>query len=877
MNPPNLILSPEPRGAVWNRAERDSCADRRTRRAGAAAPGNAVPWHRSVARRGLPRAVGLSSDPQFDSIPQEEGFPRRAQQAAPSAKRWQATALQTAPRLFALAAVLLTSTTLAFAQEPNHDDPAAELASFKVAPGFQVSLFASEKDGIIKPIAERFDRLGRLWVIGSTTYPQIQPGEVPNDYVKIVEDTDGDGKADKVTTFADGLLIPTGLEVDPDARGCWVSEGTKLWHLRDEDGDGKADKKEIVLRGFGTGDNHQNINSFRWSPGGELLMSQGLHGFARVETPEGIVKLDEAGYYRFQPKRQHLEAYWGGPADPQNPWGFVWDDWGALFVQAGNNGGLFDALPSAFVGGVAKRPPSIWENARGRKCSNPAFVGTAHFPPDWQGALIVPGYINNAVWTLRLTPNGSSWTARDSEPLITSTHGSFRPMGAEFAPDGSLYLIDWYNPIIGHYQASFRHPDRDKVHGRIWRVTAKDRPLVKPPEFLKKGYEAPVTDILAGLESDERFVREHARRLLGTMLAEKAIPAVYQWAKAKGTDRAWFDALCVHQWQDAPDEELLRVVTHAKEPRLQAYAAEVLVSWATRIDQFRANNPADSAPRLESQHASLTELSDRENLRVRLAAFVAAGNAIAKGAPAVARGLSWLNADGPKRDDAYILYAREQVLSRLRDAAPEVLANAVQNDPELRGLLNILAKPEANVATKADPKLAAMVADAVKQPLGSGHTTPESIAALAAETRTQGDAKRGHDIFRRAELACTACHRIGNEGGQIGPDLTNVGSAQPIDFIIGAVLEPQREIKEGFETLEIRTTDGRTFTGFRRPANPGEVSILDAATQREVHLKKSEVAGEKTLGSLMPTGLLDKLPRADQRDLFRYLSELGKQ
>src|SRR5687767_306833 len=166
----------------------------------------------------------------------------------------------------------------------KHDnDPASELASFKVAEGFEVGLFASEKDGIVNPIASRFDRFGRLWVIGSITYPQIKPGEEPNDYVRVLEDTDGDGKADKSTVFADKLMIPTGLEVDGDGKGCWVGEGTKLWHMRDTDGDGKADQREVVLRGFGTGDNHQNLNSFRWSPGGELYFSQGLHAFSRVE------------------------------------------------------------------------------------------------------------------------------------------------------------------------------------------------------------------------------------------------------------------------------------------------------------------------------------------------------------------------------------------------------------------------------------------------------------------------------------------------------------------------------------------------------------------------------------------------------------------
>src|SRR3989454_11359198 len=161
------------------------------------------------------------------------------------------------------------------------DDPAAELASFQVADGFAVNLFASELDGVIKPIQMRFDARGRLWVIGSTVYPQIEPGQVPNDKVLILEDTDGDGRCDKTTVFADGLMIPTGLELGNG--GAYVGQGTELLFLKDTDGDGKADERRVVFRGFGTADAHQTINSFRWGPGGELWMCQGLHVRSRIE------------------------------------------------------------------------------------------------------------------------------------------------------------------------------------------------------------------------------------------------------------------------------------------------------------------------------------------------------------------------------------------------------------------------------------------------------------------------------------------------------------------------------------------------------------------------------------------------------------------
>ena len=170
---------------------------------------------------------------------------------------------------------LMTAVSIAtFAAEPDPNDPATELASFKVADGFEVNLFASELDGVPKPIQIRFDPRGRMYVATSTVYPQLKPGQKPDDKIVVLEDTDGDGRADKSTVLADGLLIPTGIELFNG--GLFVGNATELLHLVDTDGDGKADQRQVVLRGFGTGDAHQTINSFTWSPGGELFFSQGL-------------------------------------------------------------------------------------------------------------------------------------------------------------------------------------------------------------------------------------------------------------------------------------------------------------------------------------------------------------------------------------------------------------------------------------------------------------------------------------------------------------------------------------------------------------------------------------------------------------------------
>jgi len=194
---------------------------------------------------------------------------------------------------------------------------AAELASFEIADGYEVSLFASEEDGIANPIAMRWGPRGRLWVLCSLVYPQIVPTAAPADKLFILEDTDHDGRSDKTSVFADGLDMPTGFALGNG--GVYLGEGDDLIFLQDTDGDDQADSRELILSGFGTGDTHQNINSFTWSPGGELLFCQGLHNFARVETPWGIVRMDEHGVWRLRPKRRQLHAFRGGSG--QNPWG----------------------------------------------------------------------------------------------------------------------------------------------------------------------------------------------------------------------------------------------------------------------------------------------------------------------------------------------------------------------------------------------------------------------------------------------------------------------------------------------------------------------------------------------------------------------------
>ena len=1002
--------------------------------------------------------------------------------------------------IFGFAFVAFVASVTSAQTEPDPNDPAAELASFHLPEGFEANLFASEKDGVVKPIQMRWDARGRLWVLGSTTYPQLKPGEEPRDKIVILEDTNHDGRADKTTVFAEGLMIPTGLELGDG--GAYVGEGTKLLFLKDTDGDGRADEKRVVLRGFGTGDNHQNINSFRWSPGGELFFSQGLHGFARVETPYGIVGLDEAGLWRLRPRELRLDPFYGGSADPQNPWGFAWTEWGMPLVVAGNNGGVSFPLPEMIRGRKIGARQNIWVNARGRKSSGPEILHSAHLPPEWQGVLLTGGYINNAVWALKIEDDGAGFRMTDMPPFMTSTHGSFRPVDVKLGPDGAIYLCDWYNLIIGHYQASFRHPDRDKAHGRIWRITYKGRPLNQPPRIAS----ASVAELLENLRSTDTWTLYQTKRELGERPTAEVIAALEKWiapflsweVRDAATERALFQALGVYEWHESPNRKLLAKLLQATSPDVRAYAAGVAARWADRLTTPDAlvrlmplvadENPRvrlaavvalANIPRAESLPLALralergadgfTELALRQAVyalkphwlpalksghlgiegKPALLAFLAkadatedtlgalrglvfknqtqppfhlaseiplaaqpllvvmagvgtpddlaglltpfhfadatagepacdaalrdvlgavaencasrklrpagdveaavrrlwssaqpgahagaallagglkieamrtplsegAMNAPAEIRPFVIRGYAELGgAEVPgrlaelaaKQHPFNVREAAVRGLSRIAlSRAAEVVAASLAHetdDAHIRALCIAIfdrnggadalaaalknSKPTALLARRVldvlnnSGQARPVVADVLRGLAGLDSSLPAGdpafVQALVAEVREKGDAKRGREIFRRAELACTGCHRIGDEGGTIGPALDAIGSGQPVDFIIGAVLQPQKEIKEGYEAMEVTTKDGRVISGYR-VSDEGNLVIRDIATGGQTRLAREEIASRKLTGSLMPTGLVDRLSREDLRDLFRYLSGLGKE
>ena len=150
------------------------------------------------------------------------------------------------------------------------------------------------------------------------------------------------------------------------------------------------------------------------------------------------------------------------------------------------------------------------------------------------------------------------------------------------------------------------------------------------------------------------------------------------------------------------------------------------------------------------------------------------------------------------------------------------------------------------------------------------------LAAFTKEIRSQGDARHGAEVFRRAELGCTACHAVNGQGGHIGPELSALGAAQPVDFIIGAILDPQKEVKEGYSSISVTTKEGEEYQGYQVRETTDELVLKDVLENKEIRLRRDNIREKRQNGSVMPGGLADLLTRAEFRDLVRFLSELGK-
>ena len=488
------------------------------------------------------------------------------------------------------------------------------LDKFTVAPGYKIDLFASEVEfpDLANPVQISFDNKGRLWVAVMPTYPHWKPGDPkPNDKLIILEDTNNDGKADKQTTFADGLQLPLGFELAPE--GIYLSQGTNFMLLKDTNGDDKCDSKEILLSGFDDHDTHHAHHAYTTDASGSIYMGQGVFLANDIETSYGTVRGTNGGFFRYDTKKKKLDRI--AQLSIPNPWGIAFDDWGQVFYAETSGPDVTWMTPGTVKSRYGEATPTptsiIEEKHRVRPTSGLEFVSSRHFPDEVQGDML----INNTIGFLgtkqhKMMDAGTGYSTQHRQDLVRSSDVNYRPVDLEFAPDGSLYIADWHNVLIGHMQHNIRDPLRDHTHGRIYRVTYPSRPLVTPA----KVDGATIPELLENLTLPEYRTRYRTRRELREYPATAVIPELKKWISkldknSPQYEKLLLEALWVSWGQNKVDQPLLRQLLKAKDYRIRAAAVEVA--------RFAGNELPDKA-------ALLMGAAKDDSGRVRIESIVAA-------------------------------------------------------------------------------------------------------------------------------------------------------------------------------------------------------------------------------------------------------------
>lgn len=475
--------------------------------------------------------------------------------------------------------VLISTAACAPAQQGLRDipnpDPGKQAAAFNLPEGMEINLFASDPM-IAKPVQMNWDNEGRLWLVSSGMYPHIVPGAEENDRVLILEDTNGDGRADKKTVFADDLHIPTA--VMPADGGAYVANSTEIIFLKDTDGDDVADERTVVLSGFGTEDTHHLVHTFEQGPDGMLYFLQSIYIHSHLETPYGVRRLMGGGVWHFRPETQRAEVLSKGLI---NPWGFVFDDYGQTFATDGAGG---HGINFIFPRSVFATSPGAKRIMQGLNPGQPKLCGLEilsgrHVPDSLQGVMIAPDFRGHRINAYRLSPNGSSYTSIQIDDFLSSSHRAFRPIDVKMGPDGAVYIADWYNPIIQHGEVDFRDERRDQTRGRIWRVSFKGRPLAQSVDYRN----ATVPQLLELQTSSERFVREAARREIRERGPAELLKPVLEWTGMQTDDHARLQGLWTLQSLNATDARTLENLLNSKEARYRAAALRILYHRSSEI------------------------------------------------------------------------------------------------------------------------------------------------------------------------------------------------------------------------------------------------------------------------------------------------------
>jgi len=489
----------------------------------------------------------------------------------------------------------------------SYDEPADALKKLKPREGFTANLFADETrfPQLINPVQLGVDPKGRLWAAAWPTYPKWEPLKEMNDALLILPDDNGDGVADRVIEFAK-VHNPTGFTFWNG--GVIVVSQPDILFLKDTDGDDKADVRQIIMQGLDSADTHHAANSLIIGPDGGLFYMRGVYHNHSIEQPWRTTDIRSTyAVYRFNPRNYEFRFH---ASIRPNPHGMGFDYWGYHYATDGTSGHGFQVVPQE----TGFRMRNFFRR-KVRPVAGGGVISSQHFPDEMQGDYL----ICNTIGFLGLKQYKPDFEIAKGEAdgvlqpdLLVSSEKNFRPTDIEFGADGALYVSDWSNVTIGHMQHNIRDPKRDHSHGRIYRVTAIDRPLQKDVPVHGQSIEK----LLDNLKHPVNGIRERSRAELSTHSDEKVLAATAKWLKQfdvtkKEDAHHLLEGLWIYQRLGVKNYELLNNLLVSPEPHAVNAAKLVDHYWSGKAD-LPAPDPKKEPEKWTRPEGLAKNISDEE-------------------------------------------------------------------------------------------------------------------------------------------------------------------------------------------------------------------------------------------------------------------------
>ncbi|MEX0867767.1 MAG: PVC-type heme-binding CxxCH protein [Pirellulales bacterium] len=807
--------------------------------------------------------------------------------------------------------------------------PEESIAQMKVPEGFELNVFASEKQfpDLANPVQMQVDAKGRLWVASWNTYPKWEPLKEMNDSLMILEDTDRDGVADKRKIFAH-VHNPLGFEFW--GGGVLVTSGPDLLFLKDTDGDDVADVRYPILQGLGTSDTHHAANNLIYGPDGNIYWQSGIFLVHNHETPwKQNLNIGASGMYRFNPRTFSIAPHAG---NSPNPHGQSFDYWGYNYSNDATGGNTFQVRPE----GNGFRMHKLLDKEFRPVAAN-EVLSSEHFPEDMQQDFLICntiGFLGVKQYDLDRDgdggkrPLGHVW-GTPVQALIESSDRNFRPTDAIVGEDGALYVSDWHNAIIGHMQHNIRDPNRDHHHGRILRLTVKDRPLQKPVKIAGEPIEA----LLENLKHPVNGVRHRTRVELSARDSKEVIAAAQAWSKDFDPNdeqeaHHLLEALWLHQQHNVQNEDLLNTLLNSKVPHAVVAANTVKHFWhnvdasgggdfvaPAEVEFVKFDPPKHLSPADQQVYKLGAEVYQRESHCMTCHLPNGQGNDTVY--PSLV-GSAWVNGSEERliKIAMHGLWGKLTVNGKTFDPArgvpPMTAFRDLLNDEEMAAVLTFVRNTWDNHASPIRPETVAKIRAATEDrttfwlpddllaehpleaelvlkdigidPEGFSNKQLEdellsaSPAELAKVVLAEGDAVRGKELFYKSSAACFACHDPPSGANRLGPDLATIETVLNHEELIDSVLRPSKLIDKAFAQVNVFMLDGKQHTGIRISESDSELVLHNLAAPEPITIAKSdidEVIESRT--SLMPANLTRQLKdRKEFNDLMKYIIEVRK-